>query len=94
LQQMAATNPRKKSRSSIQMDITCRHCGEKGHSTTRSKQCLHYKQPMVTQEEQQPLVLPGEDAELIRIDAAGDVLTMDMLGLQGTDIQVPENNII
>jgi hypothetical protein len=21
----------------------CRHCGKKGHTTTRSKKCLHYK---------------------------------------------------
>lgn len=90
LRQLALQHPTKKSRKSAQqMDITCKHCGQKGHSTTRSKQCLKHKQGTVLQE-QQPLVLPGEDAELIRIDAAADVLAMDMLAVREED-QEPDD---
>jgi hypothetical protein len=57
LRQMAANRPAKKSRTSAQqMDITCKHCLLQGHSTTRSRQCLKYKQPTVVQDEQQPVV--------------------------------------
>jgi hypothetical protein len=91
LRALAASRPAKKARTSAQqMDITCKHCGGKGHSTTRSAKCAKYKQPTVVLQEIQPLVLPGQDAELLRIDAAADVLALDMLALREEDILAQE----
>jgi hypothetical protein len=93
LRTMANQCPAKKSRSSAQqMDITCKHCGLQGHSTTRSKQCLKYKQPTVVVE-QHPIALPGEDLELLGIDAVADVLAMDMLALRPEDDNEEEEDV-
>lgn len=36
-------NTNARSRRKQQMAAVCKHCGKKGHSTTRSKKCLHHK---------------------------------------------------
>jgi hypothetical protein len=39
----AAQPPAKKKRRLINHDAVCKHCGKKGHTTTRSKACLKNK---------------------------------------------------
>jgi hypothetical protein len=53
---------------------TCKHCGRKGHSTTRSKACLHHKQP-AQQQQAAPVPRPVEDD-------ASDVSDWDAMPLQ------------
>jgi hypothetical protein len=50
---MAANRPAKKKSCSSkeQMDITCKHCGRQGHSTTRSAKCGKYKHSTIVPDE-------------------------------------------
>jgi hypothetical protein len=63
------------------MNAVCRHCGKKGHSTTRSKKCLYYGQNNTTGTTNFAVV--PADPILAAQDraAAADQARMDMLPL-------------
>jgi hypothetical protein len=60
LLQTAATKPAKKRRK-VNADVICKHCGVKGHTTTRSKACKKNKDYMQKPEETPESVACGID---------------------------------
>ena len=83
-----ASRPAKKKRINPRT-LTCPHCGKKGHSTTRSKHCLHYKDknnsvaPVATE--------PTEDDNQ-SIDPAEDLDRYEGLLLEATGTEDANNN--
>jgi hypothetical protein len=79
-----AERPVKKPRQSTKEDI-CKHCGKKGHTTTRSKQCLKHKDNLNQQQEPavaavaEPQVDDGNDQS---IDQAEDLDRYEALLLE------------
>lgn len=66
---------KKKSRSAI----VCPHCGKKGHTTTKSKQCLQYVAAI--NNNNAPPVLPSDNNALDDGDAAEDLDAFDSMQL-------------
>ena len=71
--------PSAKKKSMRNNDVICKHCGLKGHSTTRSKNCLKNQ----NNNQLQPAAVPSAPAEneLLALDAAADVNAMDCMPL-------------
>jgi hypothetical protein len=64
----------------------CKHCGKKGHTTTRSVQCLMHVPPLPRgQQQQQCVVVTLEDQHMAAEDDADDLDAFDALPLSGLD---------